>query len=102
MEVGIMAGHRGCKRSRRSQNPKAHRRRAVGLGGGVGAFLAFGIGPLAGAPPARADIEDLVIEPLINFLGPLAGLVEPAAGLDLSGLGSVADAAPVSDPLAAL
>ncbi|MGB3332060.1 MAG: hypothetical protein WBA79_04570, partial [Mycobacterium sp.] len=36
------------------------RRRVLGAGSAVGAFLAFGLGPIATAPSARADIDWLV------------------------------------------
>jgi hypothetical protein len=35
------------RRNRRSRNPKARRRRVVGLSTSAGAFLAFGLTPLA-------------------------------------------------------
>ena len=44
-----MAG-KHSKKNRRSGKAKA-RGRALGLGGSAGAFLAFGLGPMAGAPP---------------------------------------------------
>jgi hypothetical protein len=45
------------KGNRRSLKAKAGRRsRAIGLGGSAGAFLAFGLYPLAGAPTAKADV----------------------------------------------
>lgn len=40
----------------------------VGLGSGAGAVLAFGLGPLAAAPPAHADEFDVIIDPIINSL----------------------------------
>jgi len=40
----------------------------VGLGSSAGAVLAFGLGPLAAAPPAHADEFDVIIDPIINSL----------------------------------
>jgi phosphoesterase family protein len=68
----------------RKKNPTSRkamarrRRRAVALTGGISAFLALGLGPLASAPEARADEFDAIIDPVLNAitasLGDLAGL----------------------------
>src|SRR6201996_9125850 len=51
------------KGNRQSANAKARRRnRAIGLGGSAGAFLAFGLSPLAGAPVAKADVFDDILD----------------------------------------
>src|ERR1700758_4119829 len=55
-----MAGRRAAK-NERSGRAKA-RRRAIGLGGGAGAFLALGLAPLAGAPTAKADVFDDILD----------------------------------------
>jgi hypothetical protein len=65
----------------RPRNAKALRRAVVGLIASVGAFLAFGMSPLATAPPAHADILDSIIDPVINSL---AG-VDPTLGADMTG-----------------
>src|SRR3984957_20795908 len=109
-----MAQH-ARKRNRKSRTVKARRRRVVGLGGGAGAFLAFGMSPLAGAPPAHADEFDVIIEPIINsILGALAtglGALGAADVAGTSGVGAVdsvsvwpTDALPVlaPDPSAAV
>src|ERR1700722_13340443 len=57
----VMAGRHSSKKNRRSGKNKA-RRRAIGLGGSAGAFLAFGFYPLAGAPTAKADIFDDILD----------------------------------------
>src|SRR5690625_4579498 len=45
--------------NRRQRSAKSRRRsRVIGAGSAVGAFLAFGLSPLAGAP-AHADLDDL-------------------------------------------
>lgn len=85
---------RNGKQKRRSDRDKARRRRSIGLGGSAGAFLAFGLGPMAAAPPAHADEFDVIIDPIVNsILGSvtdsMAGLdaligVDPTAGLDLA------------------
>jgi hypothetical protein len=41
------------------------RRQVVALGASAGAFLAFGLTPLAGTPAAHADFEDLLVD-LLN------------------------------------
>jgi hypothetical protein len=56
-----MARQRSTKRNQRSSKAKARRRRTIGLGGGAGAFLAFGVSPLAAAPPAHADVLDTIL-----------------------------------------
>lgn len=81
--VGLMAAKHRTQGNRRSRNAKA-RRRAVGAGSAVGAFLAFGMTPLATAPPARADLFDFDwIGDLLGGMGDAAGA---ASGVDLGGL----------------
>src|ERR1700743_3305895 len=55
-----MSGKHSAKK-KRSAKAKA-RRRAIGLGGGAGAFLALGLAPLAGAPTAKADVFDDILD----------------------------------------
>src|SRR6202035_5143828 len=115
-KVGMMAGRGSARRSQRSSKDKARRRRrSIGLGGGAGAFLAFGLSPLGSVPPAHADGLDVIIDPIINsILNSVTGLdalagVDPTTGLDLAlpatDLGGLAlpatDAVAVSDPVAA-
>src|ERR1700722_19538030 len=82
-----MAGKHSGKKNRQSGKGKA-RGRALGLGGSAGAFLAFGLSPLAGlasAPQAHADGLDVIIDPIINsILGSADGLlgIDPTTGLD--------------------
>src|SRR3984885_11139002 len=77
------------RRHTRSQHgahrKKGQRRRnlAIGSGSAVGAFLAFGMAPLAAAPPAKADIEDIIFEPIINSLAS----IDPTLAADLTSLG---------------
>ena len=94
-----MAGQHS-KRNRRSRNAKARRRGVVGLGTGAGAILAFGMGPLAAAPPANADdfgILDSILDPIINSLS----AADPALAVDatgwLAGLDSALGAASSAD-----
>ena len=87
--------------SKRNQSGKAkatarRRRRAIGLGGGAGAFLAFGTGPLAGAPTANADVLDSILDPIINSLAS----IDPTLGADVSGLVTAFDPTFVGDPAA--
>ena len=84
-----MAGQRSTERNHRSRNAKG-RRRAVGLSTAAGAFLAFGLGPLATAPAAHADGFELIIEPIINSLAS----IDPTLGADL---GAAADPAASAD-----
>ena len=53
----------------------------VVLGTGAGAVLAFGMGPLAGAPAANADVLDTILDPIINSLSS----VDPALAVDATG-----------------
>jgi hypothetical protein len=98
-----MAGQHS-KRNRRSRNAKARRRGVVGLGTGAGAILAFGMGPLASAPPANADdfgILDNILDPIINSLS----AADPALAVDATGwiasLDSALAAVPGLDPSSA-
>jgi len=68
-----MAGQHSSKRNRRSRNAKA-RRRVVGLGGGAGAMLAFGLSPLAALPAAHADEFDVIVDPIVNAISGSLGV----------------------------
>src|SRR5271163_1981216 len=76
-----MAGQRCPKRNRRSRNAKVLRRAVVGLIASAGAFLAFGMTPLAMTPSAHADEFDLIIDPIINSLAS----VDPTLAVDMTG-----------------
>src|SRR5271155_2918724 len=76
-----MAGQRCPKRNRRSRNAKALRRAVVGLIASAGAFLAFGMTPLAMTPSAHADEFDVIIDPIINSLSS----VDPTLAVDMTG-----------------
>src|ERR1700727_2363251 len=104
-----MARRHGTTMNSRSHDAKAHRRRLVGLSASAGAFLAFGLGPLASAPPVHADVLDVIVDPIaqplqqalagvtdaVSAIDPTTGLdalagVDPAAvlaGVDLGGVG---------------
>ncbi|MDT5086087.1 MAG: hypothetical protein QOJ61_3130, partial [Mycobacterium sp.] len=101
-----MAGQHKNKRNQRSRNAKARRRRMLGAGTTAGAFLAFGMTPLASAPAAHADEFDVIIDPIINsILSSITSLdalvgIDPSSALDLGSLALPAtDAALASDPL---
>lgn len=67
--------------NRRSGRSKARRCGGcvVGLGTAAGAFLALGMTPLAAAPSAHADIEDLIIQPIVDAIAhAAASLAEPS------------------------
>src|ERR1700733_11933513 len=89
-----MADRRGSKHNPHSRKAMTHRRRrAVGLTGGIGMFLALGLGPLANAPKATADEFDVVIDQVLNAI--TASLGDVAAGsAAVPELGSVAAARP--------
>ena len=91
-----MSRHTRSKRNRQSRRVQG-RRRVVGLGGGVGAVLTFGLGPLGVAPTAHADEFDVIIDPIINAIAnSLGGVVDPLAGIDPSAvadLGALSTAA---------
>src|SRR5438270_1761659 len=90
-----MSRHTRSKRNRRWRGAQARgRNRVVGLTGAAGAALAFGIGPLAAAPPASADEFDAIIDAVAASI---AGLGDPVIGADLSTLGASS-----AEPLAAL
>ena len=94
-----MADRRGSKHNPHSRKAMTHRRRrAVGLTGGIGMFLALGLGPLANAPKATADEFDVVIDQVLNAI--TASLGDAAAGsaavpeLSLGATESMAAASP--------
>ena len=82
------------KGNRQSAKAKGKaRRRALGLGGSAGAFLAFGLTPLAGlasAPPARADGLDAIIDPILNSILSSVTSFDALLGIDPSSLGDLA------------
>src|ERR1700733_1677818 len=78
----VMARRRASKRSRGS--PQASRRaRGVGLVASAGAFFAFGLGPLASAPPVHADVLDVIVDPITQPLQQaLAGVTDAVSAID--------------------
>src|SRR6202000_3128570 len=92
MEGGEMAGKHSGKKNRQTGKGKA-RRRALGLGGSAGAFLAFGLTPLAGwasAPQAHADGLDAIIDPILNSILSSVTSFDALLGIDPSALGDLA------------
>src|SRR5271163_2963201 len=89
------------KRNRRPRNAKALRRAVVRLIASAGAFLAFGITPLAMTPSAHADEFDVIIDPIINAISS----IDPTLGTDLTAalanLDSALAAASTFDPSSA-
>ena len=63
------------------RNAKALRRAVVGLIASVGAFLAFGMTPLAMMPSAHADEFELIVDPIIDSLSS----VDPTLAVDMTG-----------------
>ena len=85
-------GGKHSKGNRQAAKAKA-RRRALGLGGSAGAFLAFGLTPLAGlvsAPPAHADGLDAIIDPILNSILSSVTSFDALLGIDPSSLGDLA------------
>src|SRR6201996_9808276 len=78
-KVKAMASRHG-KRNGRSKRGRVTRRGAAGLSASAGAFLAFGMGPLANAPTAHAD-DFGILDPIIGSLSSAA----PALGSGLDG-----------------
>src|SRR5882757_1755355 len=72
------------KRNRRSRSAKVRRRRrVVGLSASAGGFLAAAMCPLATAPQAKADVLDVILEPIIEPLQQaLTGLPDALSGID--------------------
>src|ERR1700727_3235736 len=86
-----MAGKHSGKKNRAAR-AKA-RGRALGLGGSAGAFLAFGLSPVAGcasAPPAHADGLDVIVDPIINSILSSVTSFDALLGIDPSSLGDLA------------
>lgn len=79
--------------------------RAVGMGVAAGAFLAFALTPLATAPSAHADIEDLIFQPVLDAMAQAVSSVDPSLALSLDpGLDASSLVAPAlaADPTTAL
>src|ERR1700728_4091385 len=85
-----MAGKHSGKKNRQSGKGKARRGAALGLGGSAGAFLAFGLTPLASIPPAHADGLDAIIDPILNSVLSSVTNFDALLGIDPSALGDVA------------
>jgi hypothetical protein len=100
-------------RGGRKHNPHSRmvHRRVVGLTGVISAFVTLGLGPLAGAPKARADGFDVVVDAVLNAVTGLLGDVGAGSapvpelgGLGLGaaestagvGLGSLSEVGPVA------
>src|ERR1700735_5782325 len=83
-----MAGRHTSKKNQRSA--KKTRGRALGLGGSAGAFLAFGLTPLASVPPAHADGLDAIIDPIFNSILSSVTSFDALLGIDPSSLGDLA------------
>ncbi|MFZ0719141.1 MAG: hypothetical protein WAN02_33820, partial [Mycobacterium sp.] len=83
-----MAGQHS-KKNRRDKG-KARRRATLGLGGSAGAFLAFGLTPLASVPPAHADGLDAIIDPILNSILSSVTSFDALLGIDPSALGDLA------------
>ena len=85
-----MAGKHTSKNNQSDKAKARRRRRAFGLGSSAGAFLAFGLGPLAGAPTAKADVFDDILDMVVGSAASSAiTAVNPTDFLDpgvLSGL----------------
>lgn len=83
-----MASHGCTKHNHRPRNTNARRRQMIGFGASAGAFLAFGLTPLAAPPPAHADDFGAILDAIISSsVGSLAAMDHSAAlaGLDLGG-----------------
>src|SRR6201995_1850160 len=83
-----MSGKHSAK-NRRAGEGKT-RRAALGLGGSAGAFLAFGLTPLASVPPAHADGLDVIVDPILNSILSSVTSFDALLGIDPSSLGDLA------------
>ncbi len=79
-----MAHQYGSRRNCATHRARGQRRgRVVGLGAVVGAVLAFGVGPLGAAPAARADVLDVVIDPILQPVQQaLTGVTDVVSAID--------------------
>lgn len=72
----------------RARSDKARRRGGRLLGLAAAAGLCVGMTPLAPAPSAHADIEDLIVQPIIDTVEQVASWLDPAdfaTGFDVDG-----------------
>jgi hypothetical protein len=82
-----------AKSNRRSQKSKTRRRaRIAGLGTAAGAALSFAMTPLVSMAPAHADLVDVLVDPVTDWLTSAAAAINPLAGLDIGSLGLGVDA----------
>jgi endoglycosylceramidase len=72
----------GAPMNGRRQMRARRRSRAMGAGAAAGAFLAFGMTPLAPTPVANADGLDVILDPILNSLSSIA----PALTTDLTSM----------------
>ena len=87
-----MAHRDAGKRNPTSRKAMARRRqRAARLTTAFGAFLTFGLGPLANVPQAKADEFDVIIDQILNAIsGSLDNAIaafDPSLAADLGALG---------------
>lgn len=81
-----------------SRGSRSRKACVVGLGSTAGAFLALGTIPLASAPRAHADVED-IFQPIIDAIAQAINVVDPGLatsfdpGLDIGALADPAAAA---------
>src|ERR1700744_5310207 len=68
------------QRNRRRRNTKGLRRAVSGLIASAGAFVAFGMTPLAMTPSAHADEFELIVDPIVNSISS----IDPTLGTDLT------------------
>ena len=79
-----MSRHSSSRRSRHTKSGHRRRNRAIGTGSAIGAFLAFGMTPLASAPQAHADEIELILDPIISALSG----IDPTLGADVATFGA--------------
>jgi hypothetical protein len=98
-----MAGRMLSMSSCGSRNRKARRGvSVVGLTGTAAAFFALGTMPLAGAPRAQADVED-IFQPVIDAIAQAINVVDPGLassldpGIDVGGVAASALPADVAE-----
>ncbi len=85
-------GHDRCART---HGVLRDRGRVIGFGAAAGAVAAFGMTSLTAAPRAHADIEDLIIQPIVD------ALTQAASALDPSAFDTALDAGSLMEPAAA-
>lgn len=75
----------GERSARNAQGAPRRGARGVGAGVAVGTFVTLGLTPVATAPDAHADFDDLIVDPIVQAIDQVLDWGPSDPGLDLDG-----------------